>query len=182
VNAVEIVGRFDPRQDGLASKSRELVLGLLEQSPDPFSRSQFQPGHITCTALVIHPSEARVLMMHHHRLLRWLLPGGHVERADPSLPAAAAREALEETTVRLDPDFEPVLVGIDVHGIPPKRDEPYHLHHDLIWCFRALSDAIQQTDEAPQVTWAAVAEMKQLDVTESIRRSAARAGVFGTAK
>jgi 8-oxo-dGTP pyrophosphatase MutT (NUDIX family) len=182
VNAVGIVSGFDAGVDGLARKSQELVLGLLEQSTQPFSRNQFEPGHITCTALVIHPSEPRVLMMHHHRLHRWLLPGGHVESSDKSLAGAAAREALEETNVQLDPAFEPVLVGIDVHGIPPKREEPYHLHHDLIWCFRAVSEAIEQTDEAPQVMWAAASHMKTLQVTESIRRSAARSKVFGPAE
>jgi 8-oxo-dGTP pyrophosphatase MutT (NUDIX family) len=182
VNAVAIVSRFDAGADGLASKSRELVLGLLQDSPEPFSRHQFEPGHITCTALVIHPSEPRILMMHHHRLHRWLLPGGHLEPEDESLAAAAAREALEETNVQIDPAFEPLLVGIDVHGIPPKRKEPYHLHHDLIWCFRAASHVIERTDEAPQVMWAAVADMETLQVTESIRRSAARSKVFGPAE
>lgn len=172
--AIEIVTRFEPASDDMAVKSRELVLGMLSQSRAPFSRDQFEPGHITCTALVIHPAEPRVLMMHHHRLHRWLLPGGHVEAFDASLAAAAAREALEETAVVLDPHFEPVLAGIDVHGIPPKRDEPYHLHHDLIWCFRALSDAIEQTDEAPRVAWAAPADFAGMEVTESIRRSVAR--------
>ena len=34
-------------------KSRELVLQLLEHTPAPFSREQFQPGHVTCTGLVL---------------------------------------------------------------------------------------------------------------------------------
>ena len=33
-------------------KSRELILSLLEFTPAPFSRDQFYPGHITCTAVV----------------------------------------------------------------------------------------------------------------------------------
>lgn len=172
--AIEIVTLFDPGQDDLARKSRELVLGLLEQSSAPFSRHQHSPGHITCTALVIHPSQPRVLMMHHHRLLRWLLPGGHVEKEDVSLSAAAAREAGEETKVQIDAAFKPLLAGIDVHGIPPKRREPYHLHHDLIWCFRAASEAIEQTKEAPQVMWAGAEDLIRLQVTESIRRSTGR--------
>lgn len=177
--AIEIVSLFDPGQDDLARKSQELVLGLLHRSRAPFSRHQFDPGHITCTALVIHPSQQRVLMMHHHRLHRWLLPGGHVEKSDSSLAATAAREAGEETGVQLDTSFEPVLTGIDVHGIPPKRDEPYHLHHDLIWCFRAASETIEQTEEAPQVMWAAAEDLIRLQVTESIRRSTLRCKVFG---
>src|SRR5882724_11068654 len=101
-DSIGIVSGFEPDGDGLARKSKELVLGLLRNSPEPFSRSQFQPGHITCTALVAHPSRPLVLMMHHHRLQRWLLPGGHVEAGDASLSAAAARESEEETRVQLD--------------------------------------------------------------------------------
>jgi len=171
--AIEIVEAFDPGTDDVAGKSRELTLGLLRHSAAPFNRDQFNPGHITCTALVLHPTEPLVLFMHHHRLHRWLLPGGHVEPTDESLAAAAAREAVEETAVHLD--ASPArLVGIDVHGIPPKRDEPFHLHHDLIWCFRALNESVQRTDEAPEVLWAGPADWDRLEIAESIRRSIGR--------
>jgi 8-oxo-dGTP pyrophosphatase MutT (NUDIX family) len=172
--ALAVVEAFDPGGDRLAAKSRELTLDLLRYSTFPFSRSQFAPGHITCTALVLHPREPRVLFMHHHRLHRWLLPGGHVEESDGSLAAAAAREAVEETCVRIDQDCAPSLAGIDVHGIPPKKDEPFHLHHDLIWCFRALTEDIQVTDEAPSVLWAGSADWDRLNVADSIRNSILR--------
>lgn len=178
-DAIHIVERFEPGPDDLAAKSRELVLGLLAGSLSPFSRDQFAPGHITCTALVIHPLQQKVLMMYHHRLHRWLLPGGHVEAEDLSLAAGAAREAREETAVELDAAFKPVLCGIDVHGIPGRREEPYHLHHDLIWCLRAGSDAIESTEEAPRVAWALPDDFARLEVTESIRRSVARCSLAG---
>jgi 8-oxo-dGTP pyrophosphatase MutT (NUDIX family) len=173
--AMRVVAGFDCGSDGLARKSAELVLGLLAHSAEPFSRNQYTPGHMTCTALVLHPVEPLVLFMHHHRLNRWLLPGGHVEPDDDSLSAAAAREAVEETCVALDPEFEPFLAGIDVHGIPPKKAEPFHLHHDLIWCFRALSDRIETTDEAPGVAWADAARWDEMGIADSIRNAIGRA-------
>jgi len=166
-----IVEGFDPGSDGLAAKSRELVLQLLLNTETPFSRNQFTPGHLTCTALVLHPREARVLFMHHHRLKRWLLPGGHVEESDASPAAAAAREAQEETLVQLDASVAPRLAGIDVHGIPPKNAEPFHLHHDLIWCFRAAAEEIAITDEAPEVLWASALDWDRLAIAPSIRNS-----------
>ncbi len=169
--ALAVAAQFDPGDDGLASKSRELTLQLLHHTSTPFSRDQFTPGHVTCTALVFHPTENSVLFMYHHRLNRWLLPGGHVELTDPSLAAAAAREAEEETCVHLDPAFPPELVGIDVHGIPPKRNEPFHLHHDLIWRFRALSPEIAVTSEAPAVRWVHSFEWAGLEIAESIRQA-----------
>jgi 8-oxo-dGTP pyrophosphatase MutT (NUDIX family) len=169
-----IVEEFDPGTDGLARKSRELTLEMLAHTSAPFSRNQFTPGHITATALVLHPSESRVLFIYHHRLNRWLLPGGHVEPDDPSLAAAAAREAREETNVTIG-GSAPILAGIDVHGIPPKRDEPFHLHHDLIWCFRASTDEIAVTDEAPLVVWAEEADWDGLRIPDSLRHAVARA-------
>ena len=174
--AVGVVESFDAGADGLAVKSRELVLQLLVNTSTPFSRHQFTPGHVTCTALVVHPSERKVLFMHHHRLKRWLLPGGHVEETDVSLAATAAREACEETLVAIDAVPEPGLVGIDVHGIPGKKTEPFHLHHDLIWCFRATSEQIEITDEAPSVMWAEESDWDRLGVADSIRNSIRRVG------
>jgi 8-oxo-dGTP pyrophosphatase MutT (NUDIX family) len=170
------VEAFDTRDDDLARKSQELVCGLLRHTKFPFSRDQFKPGHITCTALVLHPTEQRVLFMHHHRLRRWLLPGGHVEIIDASLAAAAAREALEETHVVIDARVTPALAGIDVHGIPPKKREPFHLHHDLIWCFRALHSEIAVSEEAPSVRWAGREEWDALSIADSIRRAIVRSG------
>lgn len=182
--ALDLIERFDPGVDGLARKSRELTVNLLRYSDAPFSRNQFAPGHLTCTALVFHPPAAspgvkeeppKVLMMLHHRLRRWLLPGGHIEESDASLSGAAAREALEETLVQIDPHRAPVLVGIDVHGIPAKENEPFHLHHDLIWSFRALTSDIELTDEAPSIVWAGREDWEHLQVADSIRHSILRA-------
>jgi 8-oxo-dGTP pyrophosphatase MutT (NUDIX family) len=173
--AVEIVAVFDTAGDGLAEKSRELTLGLLADTPAPFSRDQYAPGHITCTALVFHPRGKSILVMHHHRLKRWLLPGGHVEPDDPGLADAAAREACEETAVELDSRRRPFLAGMDVHGIPARKAEPFHLHHDLIWCFRAASEEIAATDEAPEVRWAIPEEWNVLGVAPSIQNSVWRA-------
>lgn len=177
--AIRAVTDFRPGGDGLAAKSKDLVEHLLTYTAQPFSAQQFCPGHITCTALVFHPDLRRVLLMHHHRLHRWLLPGGHVEPDDASLPAAAAREALEETRVQIDSSRAPFLAGIDVHGIPGGPTKPYHLHHDLIWCFRALSDEFEITKEAPQVLWASESDWPRLDLTPSIQNSIRRATPVG---
>jgi len=176
--AIQAVKDFDAGDDGMAAKSKDLVNHLLIHSAEPFSAQQFCPGHITCTALIFHPEEKRVLVIHHHRLLRWLLPGGHVEETDASLAAAAAREAFEETRVRIDSSRKPFLAGIDVHGIPGGKTKPFHLHHDLIWCFRAASDEFEITGEAPEVTWAHESDWARLDLTPGIRNSIRRAELF----
>jgi hypothetical protein len=110
-----LVAGFMDEADDMAEKSKELVLGLLSHTPQPFSRGQFTPGHITGTAVVLHPTAEALLAVHHRRLNRWLLPGGHVEPGDVEIYDTARREAIEETGVCLV-DSAPVLAGIDVHG------------------------------------------------------------------
>jgi len=169
------IQRFDCAGDDLAAKSKELTLMMLVESDFPFSRRQFTPGHITCTAVVLDPRRERVLLMFHHRLLRWLLPGGHCENDDLSISSVAGREAVEETGVAIDPYVDAPLVGIDVHGIPAKKKEPYHLHHDLIFAFTSRSDAVQVTAEARRVEWRPPADLAHFGVAPSIIRTVSRA-------
>lgn len=172
---VELVSSFVPADDDLAAKSQELILSMLRHTESPFSRKQYRPGHITCTALILSPDARRVLLMYHHRHSRWLIPGGHVETEDVTLAVTARREANEETGVLLAPSTTARLVGMDVHGIPAKKREPFHLHHDLIFALRAESDHFHVTDEAPRIAWCRPEEFTNHDVPASIARSAARA-------
>lgn len=163
-----LIASFPDPSDGACSKSLELILMLLEQSPAPFSREQFTPGHITTSGMVISPDGSRLLILHHRRLDRWLLPGGHVEPSDPSIEAASAREVLEETGVAVSGGQ---LGGADVHGIPPKGREPYHLHHDLLFCFRACTDTLQVSDESHAVAWCSPAEFDRYAIPGNVRRA-----------
>ncbi|HTC32257.1 MAG TPA: NUDIX domain-containing protein [Bryobacteraceae bacterium] len=171
--ALALVRAFDASTE--EEKSRELILALLECSSTPFSRDQFEPGHITCTAAVLHPEGNRVLLMHHHRHKRWLLPGGHVEDDDVTLGDAARREAIEETAVRIAPASAGTLAGMDVHGIPSRKREPFHLHHDLIFSFHANSEEFAVTEEAPKVAWCGLDEFARYSLPSSITRAVERA-------
>jgi 8-oxo-dGTP pyrophosphatase MutT (NUDIX family) len=161
--------QFNDPTDGAATKSLELILALLEHSPNPFSREQFIPGHITCSGMVFVPDGGRILVVHHRRLERWLLPGGHVEPSDISINAAARREVIEETGATLE-EFS-FLAGADVHGIPGKGHEPYHLHHDLLFRFHALSDEIQVSEESHAVAWCSPAEFDRYAIPHNVRRA-----------
>jgi 8-oxo-dGTP pyrophosphatase MutT (NUDIX family) len=163
-----VVRQFSDPSDGQALKSFELILMLLDQSPDPFSRDQYTPGHITASGLVLSPDRSSILILHHRRLDRWLLPGGHVEPIDPTVEAAAAREVLEETGVAVT---DGLLAGADVHGIPPKRGEPYHLHHDLLFHFLATSEALQVSDESHAVSWCRPDEFDRYGIPGNVRRA-----------
>ncbi len=166
----KMVDEFDPAGDGSAAKSRELILRLLDLTPTPFDRSQFTPGHITCTGLVMAPDFEAVLSVHHARLNRWLLPGGHVEAGDETSADAARREVIEETQAVLDPAFSPFLAGMDVHGIPgkPSKCEPYHLHHDLIFAFQAGRRDVARSEESHEVAWIEPRQFADFGIPESV--------------
>ncbi|MFN7993506.1 MAG: NUDIX domain-containing protein [Bryobacteraceae bacterium] len=176
---IEVVRRFNPSGDGSATKSRELTLLLLTESIAPFSRDQFTPGHITCTGLVLSPGRDLILLVLHRRLQRWLLPGGHVEVDDASIANAGRREVVEETGAILMPERFPLLVGVDVHGIPSRKYEPYHLHHDLIFRFQAVAEDCRPNEESREVLWCGATEFDRYDLPESVRLAYARAVADG---
>ena len=175
ISVAALLHRFDPGDDGEAAKSKELVLAMLASSAAPLSRRQFNPGHITCTGLVLGPDRNGILLVLHRRLQRWLLPGGHVEAEDATVRDAARREVIEETGAMLRDDSSPPLIGVDVHGIPPRSDEPFHLHHDLIFGFRAEDAAFNPSEEVRDVAWCAEAEFDRYQLPGVIRRAYARA-------
>jgi 8-oxo-dGTP pyrophosphatase MutT (NUDIX family) len=172
---VLLISEWHDPSDGEAEKSRELCLGLLRETLNPFSRDQFTPGHITGTACILHPDRNGVLLVHHRKLNRWLLPGGHVEAAfDGNVGETALREAEEETGAQIDPSLLAQLVGIDVHGIPGRKKEPYHLHHDLIFSFRAASVHFVGSEEVRDLIWCPVDQFDTYELPLPIRRAVLR--------
>ena len=167
--ALALARTFCVPADGQAMKSLELILQLLECSPAPFSRDHFTPGHITCSGMVLAPDRRRVLLVHHRRLERWLLPGGHVEADDATIADAARREVMEETGALLHSNA--TLAGADVHGIPAKRGEPYHLHHDLLFAFAATSEEILVSEESHAVAWCSPEEFDKYGIPANVRRA-----------
>ena len=161
---------FHDSSDGQALKSLELILHLLECSPHPFSRDQFTPGHITASGLVLAPDNVHILLVHHRRLGRWLLPGGHVEPGDDTIDGAARREVIEETGAVVT-QAAVSLAGADVHGIPAARGEPYHLHHDLLFAFHAVSDEIRVSEESHAVVWCHPDEFDRRQIPGNVQRA-----------
>jgi len=166
--ALAWVESFEPRGNPRHGRGRDLTLELLRRSPDPFDREDYEPGHITASAVVFSPDRARVLLVFHNRLQLWLQPGGHVERSDPDVLAAARREVLEETGAMLYLSNNPQLVGVDVHEIPPGRGEPLHLHHDLVFRLVARSEKVQVSSESRSVVWCPVQDLSDYQADEAL--------------
>src|SRR5450631_4506903 len=81
--------------DDKERRDLELLRGYGDSLADPFSREQ-PVAHFTGSALVT--DGARVVLVFHRKLSRWLQPGGHAEPEDAGdLTRTALREAREET-------------------------------------------------------------------------------------
>lgn len=129
--------------------------------------SRRSPGHLTAGAIVIDSDSRAVLQIHHLKLERWLLPGGHVEPGDSSLTEAAWRELVEETgaigrAASLIADYP---LDIDIHPIPsrPDRSEPEHLHFDFRFGFISSIDEVElDEDEVVDFRWTGFDQLGRL--------------------
>ncbi|MDP3231684.1 MAG: NUDIX hydrolase [Myxococcales bacterium] len=125
------------------SSMRDFAASLAE----PFSRAQW-PAHFTGSAVVVTPDGARVCLVLHAKLQRWLQPGGHADPADGgSMEMTALREAREETgmDISLHP-HAPRPLDVDVHVIPARKADPEHRHLDVRYLVVAQDPAALKHD------------------------------------
>lgn len=146
------------------------ILELLSTKPSAFDGLEYQPGHITASAFVVHPSEPAAALMKHRKIGRWLQPGGHVEPDDSDIESAARREVAEEVGISHLVSFG--VTDVDVHVFPQRADQPEHLHLDIRIGFVAASDELVDGGESDGVRWATFNEMQQME--ESLARPARR--------
>lgn len=163
-----------------AEEARDLrrVQEFVSRHKKPFDRAM-PHGHLVGSALVVSADGARVLLLHHRKLDRWLQAGGHAEPHEGDGAAVALREAREETGIdglRIHPQA-PGLFDVDVHRIPARGADVAHDHLDLRYLVLAPADAdvarsLTETNDARWFTWS---ELEALDLDHGLRRLLAKA-------
>ena len=127
------LGAWDP-PDEAQRALKHALLAFLDARPDDACDRSCVPGHLTASALVLDAAGEHVLLTLHPRVGRWIQLGGHCEHGDPTLRAAALREATEESgiadlTIAAEPlhvDVHPVTCSL---GVPTRHLDVRYLVH-----------------------------------------------------
>lgn len=134
-------------------RHRARILQLIEGTAAPFSREQYEPGHVTASAFVLNSDKSALLLILHSKLQLWLQPGGHVEADDPDVLASTRREVLEEVGLSALELLQPGLFDVDVHEIPARRDQPAHEHFDVRFVFTTREREPKAGSDARDARW-----------------------------
>jgi 8-oxo-dGTP pyrophosphatase MutT (NUDIX family) len=168
-----LLDRYDPAGEAERADLRR-VRALAEGADDPWRREL--PLHVTASALIVHPSSARVLLRWHQRQQAWLQVGGHGDPGESDPLAIARREAAEETGL---PDLVPWPDGqlrhLVIVGVPAGKGEPAHEHADMRYFMATQApEAVRaENDEAP-LRWLSLAEAYEATSEVNLRETLAR--------
>ena len=134
-------------------------------------------AHLTASSLICAAADGKVLLTLHARIGRWLQTGGHIERTDATLEAAALREANEESGL-LDLALDPNPLLLSRHEVPCGSVRPtYHL--DVQYLVRV--DHPVNPDIGPEsldIRWFPHDQLPDVDrsVSTLVRAASARLG------
>jgi 8-oxo-dGTP pyrophosphatase MutT (NUDIX family) len=132
---------------------------------------------VTASALIVHPSSARVLLRWHQRQQAWLQVGGHGDPGESDPLAIALREAAEETGLAdLEPWPDAQLRHVVIVDVPASAAEPAHQHADLRFVLATADpDAARPENPGAPLRWLSPAEAYQPTAEANLRETLSRA-------
>ncbi len=171
--------------DGQEALRRRYVQHL-HARPDAMRR-ECRPDHLTASTLVLDHDRSHALLTLHAKARTWFQLGGHCEPGDPTLAAAALREASEESGLGGRLRLDPVPVELSEHAVPfcgPPRDDPAEVVHHLDVRFVAVAQSgstYEVSDESLDLRWWPVEDLpvgpqgRESDLRILVARAVARA-------
>jgi 8-oxo-dGTP pyrophosphatase MutT (NUDIX family) len=168
-----ILDGYQPEGHAEAADLRR-VLALAEGVGDPWRREL--PLHVTASALIVHPSTARVLLRWHERQQAWLQVGGHGDPGESDALAIALREAAEETGLAdLAPWPDGHLQQVVIVGVPAGNGEPAHEHADLRFFMATQApEAVRAENEQAPLRWLSLAQAREATSEANLREALTR--------
>jgi len=137
-------------------------LGVLRTLLDR-RRSVSRP--VATVGALIHDGAGKILMVRTHKWKnKWGIPGGKIERGEPSI-AALRREILEETGLDLT-DITFALVQDSIDSTEFIRPEHFIL---LNYVARATTTAVTLNDEAEEFLWVSPGDAFMLELNQPTR-------------
>lgn len=130
---------WEPGEEAQRALKHALLAFLGARPGDACDRSCV-PGHLTASALVLDAAAEQLLLTLHPRVGRWVQLGGHCEPGDPTLRAAALREATEESGIP-GLQIDPQPLHVDVHPVTCSLGVPTR-HLDVRYLVRAPAGAV----------------------------------------
>jgi 8-oxo-dGTP pyrophosphatase MutT (NUDIX family) len=145
-DAVRVLGTFPAGAEAV----RQRFVDLLARGPATVRR-EHTAGHLTASALVVDASAQRVLLCLHGRIGRWVQLGGHCEPVDPTVAAAALREATEESGIE-GLVLSPAPIHLDIHPVTCSAGPS--VHYDVRYAALAPAGAVEQVSaESRALGW-----------------------------
>lgn len=176
---LEILAAARPADDKEAADIA-FMRALIQQHPNIMAQN-CEVGHLTGSALVIHPPSARILLHYHKTHGGWYQFGGHGDD-ETDFAKVALREAIEESGL-VDLQFfptgdKPRPIDFDIHTIPAKGKRPKHLHLDwrYVMATRTPDDVSPPTGESQDYQWLSFeAALNHPEVDPGLKRLIAKA-------
>lgn len=141
--------------------------------------NQFTTSVIVFKELKAH---TQILMIHHKKFNKWMIPGGHIE-VNENPNEAAIREVLEESGINIKlvsfihkelsvTDGEWLLAPEYLYQqlIPFSQKEEAHYHIDLTYIGYALNhELVLNSEETNAVEWVPISGLETLDTFEGTK-------------
>ena len=152
------------------------MLHFLTRETYCFERTTTE-GHFTGSAWIVHPHNSSFLLTHHRKLNKWLQLGGHAD-GNHDLLEVAVKEAVEESGIEDISVLQTEVFDVDIHVIPPRRNEPEHLHFDVRYLLRSHTDAYNVSSESHDLAWIHADNLHQYTQEHSMLRMTSKWNVI----